>query len=146
MVVRFEYRNLGMPDLFRRGLRPETADLGVLLVDIEADLVLRVDGRVVFAEGAFPVAELARALAHWLHRPDGERGDFVFDSMSYQDAGEVRIVEFPEGWRIGSASEPGAWSPPIPWAVLAVAAGQYVSAVRGEVAAMGVRAGVIPVL
>lgn len=36
MSVKFAYQNLGMPDLYRRGLQPETAGLGVLLVDIEA--------------------------------------------------------------------------------------------------------------
>jgi hypothetical protein len=51
-----------------------------VLVDIEADLVIRDDDRVVWAEKMFPVAELARDLAGRLYQPDGERGDFEVDS------------------------------------------------------------------
>jgi len=65
------------------------------------------------------LAELARSLALWLHRPDGERGDFAFDSMSYADVGEVRIAGSMEGWRIGSVSEPDIWTSPVTWEVLA---------------------------
>lgn len=84
--------------------RPPAGDgtPGVLLVDIEADLVIRDSAQVVFTEGLFPVAELAPALVGWLHRPDGERGDFEFDWMSYAELGAVRIVRSGEVWRVGS--------------------------------------------
>ncbi|MEU6573532.1 hypothetical protein [Streptomyces sp. NPDC046805] len=146
MSVKFAYQNLGMPDLYRRGLQPETADLGVLLVDIEADLVIRDGNHVVFTEGLFPVAELARSLAHWLHQQDSEHGDFEFDSMSYADVGEVRIAGSTEGWRIGSVSEPDTWTSPVAWEVLAAEVGRFVTVVRNDVTAMGVRPSLIPEL
>ncbi|MFF4038676.1 hypothetical protein [Streptomyces sp. NPDC001816] len=69
MAVKFAYENLAAQDLDRRGLRPETAPTALLLVDIEADLTIRDEDRVVMAEGLFPVAELARSLVGWLRRP-----------------------------------------------------------------------------
>lgn len=144
MSVRLGYRNAGAPDVYRRGLRPERAHDGVLLVDIEADLVIRDGDRVVLAEEQFPVAELARALVGWLRRSDGERGDFVFDSMSYPEPGVVRMVESAEGWRGGSVFEPDAWTSPVTWDVLAAELGRFVAAVRGDVAEIGARPGLIP--
>ncbi|WP_338703425.1 GNAT family N-acetyltransferase [Streptomyces sp. Q6] len=144
MAVKFAYQNVGMPDLNRRGLRPETAPLGVLLVDIEADLVIRDGSQVVMAEGLFPVAELARALVGWLGQLDGDRDDFEFDSMSYADVGEVRIVGSVEGWRVGSVSEPGSWTSPVGWDVLVSEIAQFVTAVREDVVALGVEPGLIP--
>jgi hypothetical protein len=90
------------------------------------------------------VAELARSLAHWLYQPDGERGDFEFDSMSYADVGEVRIAGSTEGWRIGSVSEPDTWSSPVSWDVLAAEVGRFVTVIRNDVTAMGVRPSLIP--
>ncbi|MEU3553949.1 DUF7878 domain-containing protein [Streptomyces fragilis] len=144
MPMELAHENVGMPDLYRRGLRPGTAGLEVLLVDIEADLVIRDGSQVVLAEGYFPVAELARELALWLRRPDGERGDFAFDSMSYPDVGEVRIAASPEGWRVGSVSTPDTWTSPVAWDVLVAEVGRFVAAVRDDVKAMGVRPGLIP--
>ncbi|MEU9496881.1 hypothetical protein AB0D73_34585 [Streptomyces sp. NPDC048215] len=146
MAVNFAYRNVGIPDLYRRGLRPETAPLEVLLVDIEADLVIRDGSQVVMAEGLFPVAELARDLVGWLGQLDGDRDDFEFDSMSYADVGEVRIVGSVEGWRVGSVSEPGLWTSPVGWDVLVSEIAQFVTAVRKDVVALGVEPGLIPAL
>ncbi|MFH8405247.1 hypothetical protein ACH4FX_10785 [Streptomyces sp. NPDC018019] len=139
MPVRFAYQNVGAPDLRRRGLQPETAPVGVLLVDIEADLVIQDGDRVVFAEKLFPVAELARALVSWLYRLDGERDDFAFDSMSYTDPGAVRIVRSAEGWQVGSVFEPDAWTAPVTWDVLVAEVKNFVGAVRRDLAAIGVR-------
>lgn len=144
MSVEFVYGDVGAPDLRRRGLRPASAHDGHLLVDIEADLVIRDGDRVVLAEKLFPVAELAQALVGWLHRPDGERGDFVFDSMSCAEPGAVRMVESAEGWRAGSVFAPDAWTSPVTWDVLAAEVGRFVAAVREDVAEIGVRPGLIP--
>ncbi|MFI9230510.1 DUF7878 domain-containing protein [Streptomyces rimosus] len=142
--VEFVYGNVGAPDLYRRGFRPETAHDGHLLVDIEADLVIRDGDRVVLAEKLFPVAELAHALAGWLQRPGGEHGDFVFDSMSCAEPGAVRMVESAEGWRVGSVFAPDAWTSPVTWDALAAEAGRFVAAVREDVVEIGVRPGRIP--
>ncbi|MFI9808673.1 hypothetical protein ACIHEJ_30680 [Streptomyces sp. NPDC052301] len=144
MSVRFAYRNLGAPDLDRRGLEPATAPRHVLLVDIEADLVVGDGERVLFAEGLFPVAELACALVGWVGLPDGERGDFAFDSMSYADVGEVRIAGSAEGWRVGSVSQPDDWTSPVAWDVLVAEIERFASAVRGDVAGIGVDPALIP--
>lgn len=146
MTLTLTYRNLGMPDLYRRGLRPGTAGLEVLLVDIEADMVVKDGNRVVFAEGCFPVAELARELVHWLRRPVGERGDFAFDSLSYPDVGEVRVAASAEGWRVGSVSTPDTWTSPVAWDVLVAEIGRFVAAVREDVTALGVPPGPVPEL
>ncbi|MFD6495177.1 hypothetical protein [Streptomyces sp. NPDC060188] len=74
-------------------MQPATASLDILVVDIEADLVIRDGDCMVWSEMMFPVAELARALADWVHEPDGERGDFEFESMSCSEVGAVRIEE-----------------------------------------------------
>ncbi|MFF4574417.1 hypothetical protein [Streptomyces sp. NPDC001410] len=146
MTVKFVYENLAAQDLDRRGLRPETAPTALLLVDIEADLTIRDEGRVVMAEGLFPVAELARSLVGWLRRPAGERGDFEFDSMSYADVGEVRILGSAEGWRVGSVSEPDSWTSPVGWEVLVAEIERFVTAVRKDVVAPGAEPGLIPEL
>jgi hypothetical protein len=146
MPVTFAYRNLGAPDLYRRGLQPETAPVGDLLVDIEADVAVRDGNRVVFAEKQFPVAELACALASRLRRTDAEGGDFEFDSMSYAELGAVRIAASPEGWRVGSAFDPDTSSAPVARDVLVAEIGRFVTAVRKDVAGLGVGLGRVPLL
>jgi hypothetical protein len=146
MPVTFAYRNLGAPDLYRRGLQPETAPVGVLLVDIEADVAVRDGNRVVFAEKQFPVAELACALVSWLRRTDAEGGDFEFDSMSYAELGAVRIAASPEGWRVGSVFDPDTSSAPVARDVLVAEIGRFVTAVRKDVAGLGVGLGRVPLL
>ncbi|MEV7179592.1 hypothetical protein [Kitasatospora sp. NPDC093679] len=53
--MKFACRNLGAPDLARRGLTANSAPVEVLLVDIEADLVIDDDGRTVWNEDGFPL-------------------------------------------------------------------------------------------
>lgn len=61
--MRFVCGGFGLSDLLRRGLAPHEAPLEVRLLDIEAELSIWEAGRVVWSEGAFPVAELAYHLA-----------------------------------------------------------------------------------
>ncbi|GHH18835.1 hypothetical protein [Streptomyces rubradiris] len=61
--MRFVCRNFGLSDLPRRGLTPREAPLEVLLLDVEAELSIWQQGRVVWSEEAFPAAELAYHLA-----------------------------------------------------------------------------------
>ncbi|WP_306366648.1 hypothetical protein [Nocardiopsis sp. CC223A] len=164
--MEFSHRNLGAADLSRRGYRPGTAPRAVLLLDIEADLVVRDgDGRPLFAEDAFPVAELADTLVAWLHhgsaaatavsgpatsdRPDDpddpggpdtpdDPGECVFHSLSCAEPGAVLVRRSPQGWRVGSAFDPGAWSRPLPLPVLAAAVVRFADAVRRDVADQGV--------
>ncbi|MDE3721687.1 hypothetical protein PWG71_09830 [Nocardiopsis sp. N85] len=114
VTLEFVRRNLTAPDLCRRGLPPSTAPLAVLLLDIEADFAVLDGDRAILAEQGFPVAEPARALTVLLNsHGGGTTGDFVFESMSYAEPGAVRIVAFPDGWRVGSALEPDTWSVPL---------------------------------
>ncbi|MFE9812033.1 hypothetical protein [Streptomyces sp. NPDC005548] len=148
MAVTFSYQNAGAPDLHRRGMRPATASLEALLVDIEADLVIRDGDGVVWSEMMFPVAELARALADWVYQPDGERGDFEFESMSYSEVGAVRIEESAGGWRVGSVflTDTDTWASPVGWHSLVAEIRHFVAAVREDVADIGVDPGLVPAL
>ncbi|MFF0189159.1 hypothetical protein [Streptomyces sp. NPDC005244] len=142
----FSYQNVGAPDLYNRGMQPAAASLDVLLVDIEGDLVIRDGDCLVWAEMVFPVAELARALADWVHEPDGERGDFEFESMSYSEVGAVRIEESGGGWRVGSVFLQDTWTSPVGWHSLVAEIRRFVPAVRQDVAGIGVDPGLIPAL
>lgn len=143
-MVTLAYRNLGADDLARRGLTAGSAPVAVLLLDIEADLVISHDGCTVWSESSFPVAELARALALWLRLPDGERGDFTFESMAYDVSGAVRIAAADEGWQVGSVFAADVWSPPASWESLVPDLVAFIEAVRDDVAALGARPDVIP--
>ncbi len=81
--MRFTCHNFGLSDLPRRGLAPHEAPVEVLLLDIEAELSIWEDGRVVWSEEAFPVAELAYHWALWLQSPGAgrDRGSFELVSM-----------------------------------------------------------------
>ncbi|MFE1446993.1 DUF7878 domain-containing protein [Streptomyces olivaceoviridis] len=148
MPVTVTYENLNTSDLPRRGMTPATAPVHVLLVDLEADLVIRDGERTVCAVEDFPVAELARALVTWLER-DGEgqaREGFRFESMSFEELGTVRIEETGGGWRVGSVFEPDDWTAPVPWEVLVAELTRFTEAVREGVTDLGAAPLLIPAL
>jgi hypothetical protein len=99
--VQFGCRNFGLSDLPRRGLTPQKAPLEMLLLDIEAELSMWEQGREVWSEEAFPVAELAYHLVLWLLSPAAGYEDFELDSMQ-AEKGLIRIVRSDQGWRVGS--------------------------------------------
>ncbi|MER5636942.1 hypothetical protein ABT095_08300 [Kitasatospora sp. NPDC002227] len=141
--MQFICRNFGMPDLPRRGLTPQEAPLEVLLIDIEADLSVREQGREVWSEVAFPVAELAYELAHWLRSPGGGQEDFRMKSGVAED-GLIRIVRSDAGWRVGSVLTPDFWTAPVPWDVLVAELGRFDRTVREGVTALGIDPAFIP--
>lgn len=141
--MQFVCRNFGLSDLSRRGLTPQEAPLEVLLLDIEAELSIWEDGRAVWSEEAFPVAELAYHLALWRQSPDADREDFELDSMQ-ADPGLIRIVGSDEGWRVGSIFAPDFWTGPVAWDVLVAAIEQFDRSVREGTAAMGIDPTFIP--
>ncbi|MFD7537577.1 MULTISPECIES: hypothetical protein [unclassified Streptomyces] len=141
--MRFVCRNFGLSDLPRRGLDPHEAPLEVLLLDIEAELSIWEEGRVVWSEEAFPVAELAYHLALWLQSPTVGQEGFELDSMQ-ADAGLIRIVGSDEGWRIGSNFTPDFWTSPVAWDGLVAEIKQFDHSVREGVAAMGIEPSFIP--
>ena len=142
--MEFVCRNFGAPDLPRRGLTASSAPVAVLLVDIEADLAISDSSRTVWSEGQFPVAELAFALSLWLRLPDGERGDFAFDSMSYDVPGAVQITATDEGWRVGSVFATDTQSCPATWESLVPVLVEFIEEVRDGVTALGVNPAFIP--
>ncbi|MCX4681994.1 hypothetical protein OG413_43160 [Streptomyces sp. NBC_01433] len=135
--MRFACRNFGLSDLPRRGLAPHEAPLEVLLLDIEAELSTWEEGRVVWSQEAFPVAELAYQLALWLQSAAAGQQSCELDSMR-TDAGLIRIVGSDGGWRIGSDFTPDFWTSPVAWDVLVAEIKQFDRSVRGGVAAMGI--------
>lgn len=141
--MRFTCRKFGLSDLPQRGLTPQEAPLDVLLLDIEADLSMWEDGRVVWSEEAFPVAELAYHVALWLQSPDAGREDFELDSMQ-ADPGLIRITGSDEGWRVGSIYTPDFWTSPVTWDELVAELEQFDRCVRDGVAAMGIDPAFIP--
>ncbi|MFI6875153.1 hypothetical protein ACIBL6_17125 [Streptomyces sp. NPDC050400] len=143
--MRFVCGDFGLSDLPRRGLTPQEAPLEVLLLDIEAELSILEQGRMVWSEREFPVAELAYHLARWLQSPGVGHEDFELDSMQAEE-GLIRIVNSAEGWRIGSLYTPDFWTAPVPWSVLVTAIEQLDRAVRDGIAALGIEPDFIPEL
>ncbi|MFD9793738.1 hypothetical protein ACFWXK_22655 [Streptomyces sp. NPDC059070] len=127
----------------RRGLTPQEAPLEVLLLDIDAELSIWEQGRKVWSEEAFPVAELAYHLALWLQGPAAGLEGFELDSMQ-ADPGLIRIVSSDEGWRVGSLFTPDFWTAPVAWDVLVAEIKQFDRSVRQGVAAMGIDPAFIP--
>lgn len=107
-----------------------------------ADLALAVDGdfqillgdRVIFAEPSFPVAELASSLFRWVK---GGRGEFTFESMSYEEEGTVMIRRTDLGWVVGSVFTPDVVSSPVPWSDVEACVLAFVSDLERDLGALG---------
>ncbi|MEV7121044.1 hypothetical protein [Kitasatospora griseola] len=141
--MQFVCRNFGLSDMVRRGLAPQEVPLEVLLLDIEAELSIWEQGRQVWSEEAFPVAELAYHLALWLQGPAAGDENFDLDSMQAEE-GLIRIVHCDEGWRIGSDFTPNIWTSPIARDVLVAEIKHFDRVVREGIAAMGIDPAFIP--
>ncbi|MFC9729008.1 hypothetical protein ACFWGM_00775 [Streptomyces roseolus] len=141
--MRFVCRNFWVSDMPRRGHTPQDAPLMVLLLDLEADLSIWEEGREVWSERMFPVAELAYQLALWLRSPAAGRRDFVLDSMQAEE-GLIRIVRSDEGWRVGCDLDPDFWTAPVSWDVLVAEIKRFDRSVREGVAALGADPAFIP--
>jgi hypothetical protein len=117
--------------------------LAVLLLDIEAGLSIWEQGRAVWSEEQFPVAELAYHLALWLQSPAAGHEDFELDSMQAEE-GLIRIVHSEQGWRIGSILTLGFWTTPVSGDVLVSEIRHFDRSVREGVTAMGIDPAFIP--
>jgi hypothetical protein len=117
----------------------------VLLLDIEAELSIWEQGREVWSEEAFPVAELAYYLALWLQSPAAGHENFELDSMQ-AEKGMIGIVHSDEGWRVGSILTPDFWTSPVAWDVLVAEIKRFDRAVREGIAGMGIDPRFIPEL
>lgn len=122
-------------DINSRDLQGVT--LADLLVNIEANFEVLDDCKVVYSERSFPVAELARELAHWIAKDESNATDFYFSSLSFEDSGVVRILRTSSGWAVGSVFTPGMQSTPISWLGLVAVVSDFVARVQRDVADLG---------
>jgi hypothetical protein len=130
--VEIRYSEIDLSDL-----RVNT--LADFLVNMEADIEVLDQDRIIYREPSFPVVELARELASWMAREDSEKDpeDFSFSSMSFDVDGAIEITRFPSGWVIGSVFTPEVRSAPMSWRDLADALNQFVARVRSDVHRLG---------
>jgi hypothetical protein len=130
--VEIRYSEIDLSDL-----RVNT--LADFLVNMEADIEILDQDRIIYRERSFPVVELARELASWMAREGAEKDveDFSFFSVSFDVDGAIEIEMFPSGWVIGSVFVPEVRSAPMPWGDLADALNQFVARVRSDVHRLG---------
>src|SRR4051794_13565631 len=100
------YEHLNTSDL--RG-----TSLADYLVAIDADVQILDDKRLVYSEPSFPVVELARDLLGWLSDP--ARGDFAFESMSFEEVGAVTVGRVEAGWVFSSVFPSASAGSPVAW-------------------------------
>lgn len=109
------------------------------LVSLDADFRIRDGAELIYEEPSFPVVELARSLLVWLADPD--RGDFEFESMSFEEVGTVAVRNTGEGWVVGSVLTPDSSSSPVEWAEVERCISTFVSRVEADLAALGLDPG-----
>ncbi|MFG3259161.1 hypothetical protein [Streptomyces sp. NPDC048172] len=71
-----------------------------------ADFEIVAGGATLYADDAFPVAELAHHLRNWLRQDAPAHRPFSFDSMFFEDPGEIVISWSVGSWRFSSAERP----------------------------------------
>jgi hypothetical protein len=124
-VIGFSFSNLNANDL--QGLRRAE-----VFVHVEADLRITDEDLEIYSELLFPVVELAGAMLEWLAEPECDRSNFEFKSMSFDDAGAVRIVQEDRGWRICSIFDPQKWSRPVSTTAIEATIRDFVDRLREE--------------
>lgn len=107
------------------------------LVSLDADFQIRQGDAVLYQEPYVPVVELARSLLIWLD--DVRRGDFQFESMSFDEVGSVTIRRTPLGWVFDSVFSAGGSSTPVGWAEVDRCSRERVARVEGDLLALGLR-------
>jgi hypothetical protein len=130
--VEIRYSEIDLSDL-------RVNNLADFLVNMEADIEVHDQGRIIYRELSFPVVELARELASWMARQGAEKDveDFSFSSMSFDVGGAIEITRFPPGWKIGSVFTPDVRGAPISWGDLTEALIKFVARVRSDVYRLG---------
>lgn len=106
------------------------------LVSLEATLSIWDGETRVYEEAAFPVAELAPSLRRWLVDP--ERGDFEFESMSFEEVGSVAIRRCTCGWVVNSVFAPTSASSPYEWDEVRQAVSNFISRIKDDLTTLGV--------
>jgi hypothetical protein len=109
------------------------------LVSLEGDLQISDDDERIYHEPSFPVVELARNLLRWLDDPD--RGDFEFDSMSFEEVGAVIIRGSNEGWLFSSVFSPDTASTPVAWHETERCIRAFIAQVEADLLQLGIDPG-----
>jgi hypothetical protein len=105
------------------------------LIALDADLRVLAGHEAVCEEPGFPVVELARSLRIWLADPN--RGDFEFDSMSFEEVGSIAFRQTAAGWVFGSVFAPDGQTVPLEWADVELCSRQLISRVEEDLARLG---------
>ncbi|MEV4263613.1 hypothetical protein [Kribbella sp. NPDC049584] len=121
-------------------------DVSELQATTQADVLVAVDAgfrvvdgdRVVYEEPSFPVVELAWSLLRWLDQP--ARGDFVFDSMSFEELGALTVRRQGAGWVFGSVFVPDIASDPVSWGEVERSVRAFTRRVTADLSAVGLDA------
>ena len=120
------------------------SSLADILISIESHFRLIDGNHTIYDEPNFPVVELARGLGQWVNQPEGN--DFVFDSMSFEESGVLRVQDTPSGWVFGSVFT-DIKSSPVTWAEVERCIQTFVSKVAEGLIDLGIDpSGVFPFL
>jgi hypothetical protein len=84
------------------------------------------------------VAELARELGRWVALGEEQAPDFLFESLSFEEPGAVRILGSGSGWTVGSIFTPDVNSSPISWDEIVACVNEFVTSVRRDVLELGI--------
>lgn len=106
------------------------------LVSLDAHFRILNGDEQIYEEPVFPVVELARSLLMWLEDP--VRGDFEFDSMSFEEAGSVTVRRVPDGWMFSSIFRPDSSSGSVDWAEVERCVRTFVSRIERDLRALGI--------
>lgn len=107
MTLEFRFEHL-------RCDRPVFATRWDLLLGIVAEFSIVIDERHLYYEEEFPVVEFAAQLHEWLRKlGEGQKQDFVYQSMESEESCLIKFSRAPDGWHLGSPlqryHEPGAF-------------------------------------
>ncbi len=105
------------------------------LVGLDAELTVSEGPALLYRELAFPVVELARSLLLWLN--DANRGDFMFDSMSFEEVGAVSLTRGSSGWLVESVFSPDVVSNPLDWAEVESGCKEFISQIEFDLLSLG---------
>ncbi|MFD2469926.1 DUF7878 domain-containing protein [Amycolatopsis silviterrae] len=103
-----------------------------VFVNVEADLDVVDDGTVLYTKKSFPVVELAVALRKWKSRPEADRPDFEFESLSLEERWSLRIRRAPGGWQAVDDEGPVVRGTARPAAEIDAAIDDFALEVRAE--------------
>ena len=105
------------------------------LIAFDADLRVAVGGETVYEDQDFPVVELARSLLMWID--DADRGDFEFDSMSFEEVGSIAFRQSSDGWRFHSVFRPGVATAHVDWDEVEAGCRGLITRVTADLAGLG---------